>query len=71
MEISTRPVELNGKKLLFGMVRDISEKKKIEKALHRTIKEIETLVEERAVNEKETGGKSKHKPQTAKVMPSV
>jgi len=57
--------------LLFGMVRDISEKKKIEKALHRTIKEIETLVEERAVNEKEAGGKSKNKPQTAKDMPGV
>ena len=71
VEISARPVKINGKKLLFGMVRDISEKKKIEKALHRTIKEIETLVEERAVNEKEVGGKSKNKPQTAKDMPGV
>jgi len=53
------------------MVRDISEKKKIEKALHRTIKEIETLVEERRVKEKETGGKSKSKPQTAKDMLNV
>ncbi|MEE4263870.1 MAG: PAS domain S-box protein [Desulfobacteraceae bacterium] len=71
VEISARPVKINGKKLLFGMVRDISEKKKIEKALHRTIKEIEALVAERGVKEKQAGGKSKSKPQPAKNMIGV
>jgi PAS domain S-box-containing protein len=47
IEISTRPVKVNEKKLLFGIVRDITEKKKTEEALRRAVKEIESLVEER------------------------
>jgi len=46
-EISTRPVKINAKNLLFGIVRDITEKKKNEEALQRAVKEIEALVEER------------------------
>lgn len=58
VEISTRPVKVNEKKLLFGIVRDITEKKKTEEALHRAVKEIESLVEERKPNGNETGPKS-------------
>jgi PAS domain S-box-containing protein len=47
VEIRTLPVYLNGKTLLFGIVRDITEKKKSADALRRAIKEIELLVEER------------------------
>jgi len=47
IEISTRPVKVNEKKLLFGIVRDITEKKKTEESLRRAFKEIESLVEER------------------------
>jgi PAS domain S-box-containing protein len=59
VEISTRPVTVNEKKLLFGIVRDITEKKKAEETLQRAIKEIEMLVEERGSNGKETARKSK------------
>lgn len=58
VEISTHPVKVNEKKLLFGIVRDITEKKKTEEALHRAVKEIESLVEERKPNGNETGPKS-------------
>lgn len=58
VEISTRPVKVNEKKLLFGIVRDITEKKKTEEALHRAVKEIESLVEERNLNGNATGPKS-------------
>ena len=58
VEISTRPVKVEEKKLLFGIVRDITEKKKTEDALHRAVKEIEMLVEERGSDGKETGQKS-------------
>jgi PAS domain S-box-containing protein len=58
VEISTRPVKVEEKKLLFGIVRDITEKKKTEDALHRVVKEIEMLVEERGSDGKETGQKS-------------
>ena len=47
VEISTRPVKLNNRNMLFGIVRDISDRKKNEDALKRAIKEIESLVEER------------------------
>jgi len=47
VEISTRPVKINEKNMLFGIVRDITEKKKNEEALKRAVKEIEVLVEER------------------------
>ena len=66
VEISARPVKINEKRMLFGIVRDITKKKKIEEALHRAIKEIESLVEERTEKEKGARGKSKNKPQTAK-----
>ena len=52
VEISTVPAQINGKKLLFGIVRDITEKKKSEAALRRTIGEIEILVEERRDRER-------------------
>ena len=58
VEISTRPVKVNEKTLLFGIVRDITEKKKTEEALRRAVKEIESLVEERKPNGDETGQKS-------------
>jgi PAS domain S-box-containing protein len=51
VEISTRPVKLNKKNMMFGIVRDITEKKKYEEAMQRAVKEIESLVEER-----ESGG---------------
>ena len=57
VEISTRPVKINEKKLMFGIVRDITEKKNTEEALHRAVKEIESLVEERKPNGNETGQK--------------
>lgn len=47
VEISTVPVTSDGKTRLFGVVRDITEKKKAEQALRRAVKEIESLVEER------------------------
>lgn len=58
VEISTRPVKVNEKKLLFGIVRDITEKKKTEEALLRAVKEIESLVEEHKPNGNKTGPKS-------------
>ena len=51
-------MKVNEKTLLFGIVRDITEKKKTEEALHRAVKEIESLVEERKPNGDETGQKS-------------
>ena len=47
VEISTQPVKFKDKNMLFGIVRNISEKKKTEEALQRAVKEIESLVEER------------------------
>lgn len=47
VEISTQPVKFKDKNMLFGVVRNISEKKKTEEALQRAVKEIESLVEER------------------------
>jgi PAS domain S-box-containing protein len=58
VEISVRPVKISEKRMMFGIVRDITQKKKIEESLHRAIKEIEALVEERA--DKEAGDKSKN-----------
>jgi PAS domain S-box-containing protein len=52
VEISTVPAQINGKTLLFGIVRDITEKKKSEDALRRAIGEIEILVEERRERER-------------------
>ena len=66
VEISARPVKINEKRMLFGIVRDITQKKKIEEALHRAIKEIESLVEERSDKEKGARGKSKNQQQSAK-----
>jgi PAS domain S-box-containing protein len=60
VEISAQPVKINEKRMFFGIVRDISGKKKIEEALNRAIKEIEVLVEERIDKEKGTRGKSKN-----------
>lgn len=52
VEISTIPVKMNGKTLLFGLVRDISEKKKTERALQRATLEIEALIEKLRAREK-------------------
>ena len=52
VEISTIPVEINGKTLLFGLVRDISEKKKAERAFQRATLEIEALIEKLKTCEK-------------------
>jgi PAS domain S-box-containing protein len=71
VEISARPVKINEKKFLFGIVRDITQKKKIEEALHRAIKEIESLVEERSDKEKGARGKSKNKPPSAEETISI
>ena len=65
VEISARPVKIKEKRMMFGIVRDITQKKKIEEALHRAIKEIESLVEERSDKEKGVRGKSKNKQQSA------
>jgi PAS domain S-box-containing protein len=61
IEISTRPIKVNDKSLLFGIVRDITEKKKTEKALQRAVKEIESLVEERGSDTKASKQKPKKK----------
>ena len=53
VEINTIPAQLNGKKLLLGIVRDITEKIKSADALRRAIKEIDLLVEERRTKERE------------------
>ena len=66
VEISARPVKIKEKRMMFGIVRDITQKKKIEEALHRAIKEIESLVEERSDKEKGARGKSKNQQQSAK-----
>lgn len=63
---SARPVKIKEKRMMFGIVRDITQKKKIEEALHRAIKEIESLVEERSDKEKGARGKSKNQQQSAK-----
>lgn len=54
VEISTVPAQANDRTLLFGIVRDITEKKKSEVTLRRAIREIEILVEERRTQEKKT-----------------
>ena len=61
VKISTRPVKVNGKNLLFGIIRDITEKKKTEEALQRAVKEIEMLVEERGLKKKKAQPKPKKK----------
>ena len=61
VEISTVPTKINGKTLLLGIVRDISEKKQSANALRRAIDEIEILVEERRAKEKETALEKKSK----------
>ena len=62
VEISARPVKAKNKKLLFGIVRDITEKKKTEAALQRAVKEIESLVEKLRDREKRGESESKSKP---------
>ena len=52
VEIKAIPVRINDKTLLFGIVRDISEKKKSDDVLRRAIGEIEILLEERRAEEK-------------------
>jgi len=52
VEIRAIPVRINDKTLLFGIVRDISEKKKSDDVLRRAIGEIEILLEERRAEEK-------------------
>jgi PAS domain S-box-containing protein len=64
VEISARPVKINGHKLMFGIVRDITDKKKTEAALHRAVKEIEALVEKLGIRDKGEGRRSKNKPPT-------
>ncbi len=71
VEISARPLKINEKRRLFGIVRDITQQKKIEEALHRAIKEIESLVEKRTDKEKGARGKSKNKPQAAEDTISI
>jgi PAS domain S-box-containing protein len=61
VEISTQPVKLNEKNMLFGIVRDITEIKKNEEALKRAVKEIESLVEERQPEIKRENPNSKNK----------
>ena len=61
VEISTRPVKFSKKNMLFGIVRDISKRKKNEEALKRAIKEIESLVEERQPEAKRENTDSKNK----------
>ena len=65
VEISARPVKIGNQKLMFGVVRDITDKKKTEEALHRAVKEIERLVEELGAREKGATQKSNNKPPTA------
>jgi PAS domain S-box-containing protein len=63
VEISAVPIRINGKTQLFGLVRNIAEKKKAEAAMHRAIKEIEILVEERRTQEeRQQGQKIKKEP---------
>jgi len=62
VEISTRPVKINEKNMLFGIVRDITEKKKNEEALKRAVKEIEALVEEREPGREKADQKVHKKP---------
>ena len=62
VEISTRPVKISEKNMLFGIVRDITEKKKNEEALKRAVKEIEALVEEREPGREKAGQKVHKKP---------
>ena len=71
VEISARPLKIAEKKMWFGIVRDITAKKKIEKALHQAIKEIESLVEERTDKEKAPSCKSKNKLQLAEDTISI
>ena len=62
VEISTRPVKISEKNMLFGIVRDITEKKKNEEALKRAVKEIEALVEEREPGREKADQKVHKKP---------
>jgi PAS domain S-box-containing protein len=71
VEISARPVKINEKRMMFGIVRDITQKKKIEEALHRAIKEIESLVEERSDKKKGARGKSKNQQKSVEDAPSI
>jgi hypothetical protein len=59
-------VKLNKKNLMFGIVRDITEKKKNEEALRRAVKEIESLVEEREPTREKKPSKANKKLQTVK-----
>lgn len=61
VEISARPVKIGNQKLMFGVVRDITEEKKTEEALQRAVKEIETLVEELRIRNTGADRKSKTK----------
>jgi len=45
-EIRTLPVKVKEKTLIFGIVRDVTEKRKAEEALRRAVGEIEVLLEE-------------------------
>ena len=63
VEISTRPVKIGDRKLMFGLVRDITDRKKTEEALHRAVKEIEALVEKLDIRDKGADRKPKAKPQ--------
>jgi len=68
VEISTRPVKISEKNMLFGIVRDISEQKKNEEALKRAVKEIEALVEDRQSSEKTNPSKASKKLQTVETQ---
>jgi len=47
MEINARTMHLNGKKVIFGVIRDIKERKNAEDALCRSHEQLEILVKER------------------------
>ena len=66
MEISARPVKIGDQKLMFGLVRDITDQKKTEEALHRAVKEIEALVEKLEIRDEGADRKPKAKPQQSK-----
>ena len=59
VEISTQPVKFKDKNMLFGIVRNISGKKKTEEALQRAVKEIESLLEERQPESKRKNPENK------------
>ncbi len=66
VEISARPVKIGDQQLMFGVVRDITDRKKTEAALHRAVKEIETLVEELRIRDTGADRKSKTKRTAAR-----